>query len=284
MRVKVEDGTGSVHLYMREQAALALAQVDDKGAFQSGHAQDALNFPSKASVEIYRKASGSHIPEARGKGHATEEPYSYIIAAAEQALENAPSERPHRAVEHTGAYEARQEFLRPCSAAHGQRRSTLWPDSRSPAPRQSGKQSASALVLISATSASQMGHLNEGYQLIAENVKGQFNDAVVCTLVSVCSLTSAPDYQLKPKRGQQVHLAIATIVDVLDPGSAVKPPSFLATSIDKINDDTAAVLPDHMSRALLFAALAAEAQSRSDSAAWTDTCSPANVSKRRRLG
>ena len=46
MRVKVEDDTGSMQLFMREKAALALAQVENKDAFQSAHAQDALNFPS----------------------------------------------------------------------------------------------------------------------------------------------------------------------------------------------------------------------------------------------
>ena len=72
------------------------------------------------------------------------------------------------------------------------------------------------------------------------------------TLVSFCTLTSAPDYQLKPKRGSLRQLAFATIVDVLDPGSAGKPPVSMATAIDKVVDDEAGAAPHHMSRTLFF--------------------------------
>ena len=55
MRVKVEDETGRFHLYMTEEAALALAGVDNKSEFEAAHAQDNLYFPAKASVKILRK-------------------------------------------------------------------------------------------------------------------------------------------------------------------------------------------------------------------------------------
>ena len=146
------------------------------------------------------------------------------------------------------------------------------------------KKCASAHVLIAATSASVMEKLNEGYQLTTENVKDPFKEAWVCTLVSFCTLTSAPDYQLKPKRGSLRQLAFATIVDVLDPGSAGKPPVFMATAIDKVVDDEAGAAPHHMSRTLFFAAMAARTQGRGECAPWSEDCSPANASKCRRLG
>ena len=95
MRVKVEDETGSFHLYMTEKAALALAGVDDKSAFEAAHAQDNLYFPAKASVKILRKGLAFETPNAKATeasdSAAQPDPQCYIVEAMEQPLGDTPS-------------------------------------------------------------------------------------------------------------------------------------------------------------------------------------------------
>ena len=96
MRVKVEDDTGSCHLYMTEKAALALAGVDDKSEFEAAHAQDNLYFPAKASVKILRKGlafqtPNEKTPEASEDSAAQPDPQCFIVEAVEQPLEDTPS-------------------------------------------------------------------------------------------------------------------------------------------------------------------------------------------------
>ena len=83
-----------------------------------------------------------------------------------------------------------------------------------------------------------------------------------------------PDYQLKPSRGQATQTAFVVIADVLEPGSADKPPVFLVESLERIPDTEATVAPEHMRRLLFFASLTAKMQGTKERTVWTDEQAP----------
>ena len=66
MLATVEDETGHVKVFMREQAALSLAGVDTKEEFESLPADDEVEFPLKASIKIIRKRAES-LTDSAGK-------------------------------------------------------------------------------------------------------------------------------------------------------------------------------------------------------------------------
>ena len=141
-----------------------------------------------------------------------------------------------------------------------------------------------ALVLVEATVASKMDRVNEGFMMTTEKVRDALDDTFVFTLISYCSLTNAPDYQLKPTRRQKTQMAFVTISDVLETGSAEKPTVFLATSMEKLSEVDAEAAREHMRRTIFFASLAAKQQGTGPNDVWTEALSPASASKCRRLG
>ena len=151
--------------------------------------------------------------------------------------------------------------------------------------RRAHKKCTRAMTLVHAPNASRMEKMNEGYQMITEGVSDPLDSNFTCNLIAFCTLQSAPDYQLKPKRGQAgPTLAFVTISDVLIPASDGHPATFLAESIDKVSDDEAAAAPEHFRRMIHFTALAADQQGSKQSAGWTEDISPANAGKCRRVG
>ena len=146
------------------------------------------------------------------------------------------------------------------------------------------KRCTRAVALVIATSASKSDNLNEGYQMITENVKDALDEGFRCTLMSFCTVKASPYYQLKPARGQKTQTAFVVIADVLEPGSAEKPPVFLVESLERIPDTESAVAPEHMRRLIYFASLTAKMQGSKEQNVWTEQTSPANAGKCRRLG
>ena len=90
------------------------------------------------------------------------------------------------------------------------------------------KRCTRAVALVIATDASKADNLNEGYQMITENVKDALDEGFRCTLMSFCTAQASPDYQLKPARGQKTQTAFVVIADVLEPGSAEQASRVLA--------------------------------------------------------
>ena len=56
------------------------------------------------------------------------------------------------------------------------------------------KRYTKAVALAIATSASKSDNLNEGYQMITENVQDALDDRFRCTLMSFCTVKASPDY------------------------------------------------------------------------------------------
>ena len=145
------------------------------------------------------------------------------------------------------------------------------------------KRCTRAVALVRASSASRSANMNEGFQMITEGVRDSLNESFVCTLMSFCTLKTSPDYQFKPARGMKTQTAFVVIADVLEAGSAGKPPVFLMESLEKVPDTETGAAPDHMRRRILFASLVAKMQGTTKKREWTEETSPAIAGKCRRL-
>ena len=82
----------------------------------------------------------------------------------------------------------------------------------------------------------------------------------------------------------KTQTASVVIADVLEPGSADKPPMSLVDSLERIPDTEAATAPEHMRRLIYFASLTANMQGNKEQRAWTEQTIPANAGTCRRLG
>ena len=101
---------------------------------------------------------------------------------------------------------------------------------------------------------------------------------------SFCTVKTSADYQLKPGRKRKTQTAYAVIVDILEEGSAGKPPVFLVESLSKLDDDEAVKAPEHMSRRVQFAAQATAVQGKNKNRNWTEETNSAIANKCRKLG
>ena len=285
MQVRVEDETGQLNIYMREKAALSLARTESKEDFEAARADDTLDFPNKASIRIIRKPAAPHTPTAGDTDEEDARIQCYIVEAAEQAMEDTPSKSSLtllRLLEHT---EARTDACAPASLSmikkdpHYGLSISYMVENKS-----IKKRCTRAVALVRASSASRSDNMNEGFQMITEEVRDPLDESFVCTLMSFCTLRTSPDYQLKPARGMKTQTAFVVIADVLEAGSAEKPPVFLVESLEKVPDTEAEAAPDHMRRRIQFASLVANMQGKSAKRDWTEDTSPAIAGKCRRLG
>ena len=290
MPVKVEDETGYLNIFMREKAALSLAATDTKEDFEAARADDSLDFPKKVSIKIIRKVHGFQTPiapkDSQNESSAAKPDFQcYIVEAAEQAMEDTPSKRSLELVQLLQMTDSQANACVPAGI-----------DMIEKAPHYGlsvgyvvnkqvvHKNCTKAIALVNVTCASKSDNVKEGYQMITENVQDALNERFVCTLMSFCTVRSSPEYQLKPNRGQKTQMAFVTITDVLEAGSAEKPPVFLVESLEKIPDTEALSAPDHMRRLIYFASLTAQMQGTRSQRVWTEDVSPANAGKCRRLG
>ena len=98
--------------------------------------------------------------------------------------------------------------------------------------------------------------------MITERVRDPMHDSFECSLLAFCTVKTSADYQLKPSRRTKSQTAYAVIVDILEEGSARKPPVFLVESLSKLSDDEACTAHEHMSRRIHFASLATKRQGK----------------------
>ena len=92
--------------------------------------------------------------------------------------------------------------------------------------------------------------MNEGYQMMTEGVFDPLHESFKCTRMSFCTVRTSPDYQLKRTGGKKTQTAFAIIADILEEGSADKPPVFLVESLAIIPSTDAEAAPDQMLRRL----------------------------------
>ena len=166
MQVKVEDDTGHLLFFMRENAALSLSGTGSKEEFESARADDSLDVPMKASVRIIRKPSVPQTPTAVDNAEKPAQVQYYIVEAAEQAMDDTPSKRSLtllKLLEHT---EASTDACVPAGIGmirkdphYGLAVSYLVDD------KVIKKRCTRAVALVLATTPSKSENLNEGYQM-----------------------------------------------------------------------------------------------------------------------
>ena len=120
--------------------------------------------------------------------------------------------------------------------------------------------------------------------MITERVRDPMHDSFECKLMAFCTVKTSADYQLKPSRRTKTQTAYAVIVDILEEGSAGKPPVFLVESLSKLSEAEACDAPEHMSRRIHFASLATRVQGKNKNREWTEETNPAIAYKCRKLG
>ena len=291
-QVKMEDETGHITLFIREKAALALAAVDSKEAFENAIVAETLCFPSQASIKIIRKSPGVQTPKA--KGTSVEKPGEddsqsqenqvrcYIVEAAEQDMRCSPSKRSFDLMALLSMTDPDTNSCLPAVLS----KITKDPHygllvSCALDGNIVVKQCTKALALAIACKPTQSDNLNDGYRMITHGVQDPFTQGFACDLLSYCTVTSSPDYQLKPNRGQKSQMAFLCIVDVLESGER---PVFLVENLQKVDDCDATLAQEHMSKRLRFAAMTAQMQGSSASRQWTEQVSPASAGKCRKMG
>ena len=270
--MKVEDETGQVSIYMKEQAALRLACVDTKEEFEARRAEDTLDFPTKASIRIIRKPAAPQMPTDTDSAEKPARIQSYIVDATEQEMEDTPSKSSMTLIQLLEQTEVRTDACAPASLSmikkdphYGLSVSYKLED------QIVRKRCTRTVVIVSASSASKPEIMNEGYQMTTEGVRDPLHDGFECTLMSFCTVRTSADYQLKPPRGAKTQCAD-------------KPPVFLVESLARIPSSEAEAAPDHMRRRIQFASLAAKVQGKSKKREWTEEVNLTIAGKCRRLG
>ena len=120
--------------------------------------------------------------------------------------------------------------------------------------------------------------------MMTERVRDPMDDSFECKLMAFCTMKTSADYQLKPSKKTKTQTAYAVIVDILEEGSAGKPPVFLVESLSRIPIWEADVAHEHMRRRIQFASLAAKVQGKNKKRDWTEDTNPAIAGKCRKLG
>ena len=195
MLVAVEDETGQVKVFMREQAALSLAGADTKEEFESLRADDVLEFPAKASIKVIRKPAESPTNSADKPARI----HCYVVEAKEQDIAEPPSRSSLILINLLGKTEKSTSACLPISL------NMIKKDlhyglsvSYTVGSTAFKKTCTSAVVLVTAYAASVPQTINDGYQMITERVRDPMHDSFECSLMAFCTLKTSADYQLKP--------------------------------------------------------------------------------------
>ena len=281
MLVAVEDETGQVKVFMREQAALSLAGADTKEEFESLRADDVLEFPAKASIKVIRKPAETSTNSADKPARI----HCYIVEAKEQDIAESPSKSSLILMGLLEKTESSTSVCLPASLSMIKKDLHYGLSVMYMVDGTAFKKTCTrVVVLLTAHAPSVPQTMNGGYQMITERVRDPMHDSFECSLMAFCTVKTSADYQLKPSKRTKTQTAYAVIQDILEEGSAGKPTLFLVESISKLDDDEAVKAAHHMSRRIEFAAQATAVQGKNKNREWTDETNPAMASKCRKLG
>ena len=149
-----------------------------------------------------------------------------------------------------------------------------------------------AVCLIESTSRSKVTTMEDGYQLVTENVRdllyAETSKVQRCTITAFCTLDTVTDYKLDPPRGQKSQAALVSITGVLETtSSGAEQPghNFLTSSVHLLDTSQAEAIKSVTKRMIYFATLAAQMSSRKRSFEnWTKDEHPATTASCRALG
>ena len=214
-QVQVPDMTGSVSLYMRESAALELADCKSKEEFVSKHASDGLVFPVLASIRVHVK---NQKPQG-GTDDAKEHVHlnAIVVEAADQDLNEMPNTTLLNMKPLLLNLSLSSDELRAAALADVQTQAHvgMMVDNRG---------CNLVLALIAAHEKSAWERFGQGYRLTISNVidvgygsgalqssQTDANRQTSNVLVSICNESNLTDYKLGPLRKDGVQYALVII-------------------------------------------------------------------------
>ena len=314
--ITLRDQSGTIVLYITEQAALKLANAVDAAEFEQFHAENRLRFPFWASVKVWRRPSKPSAVEPglvatsaaendNSKTHQQNNDFDcFVVDASEQNIREAPSVRSAMLLPMLGnstdnvlpaalgmirksdhyamavryfTQEVPQELT---TSASKQEAGVpmLRPCSRVVALVQSTKRST-----LSAAGAN-------GHKLVTQDVVDllpKFGDVTQkYTLTSFCNLDTVTDFKLDPQGRNKTQAALVSVTTVLDAGtdSVAQPVKELVVdNVQLLTTDDSNAFKPVLIKMLYFAALGGQI-SRKRENEWSFGESPAKASTCRVLG
>ena len=312
--VTVRDCTGTLTLYIQENAALKLSGIKDADQFEDAFKAGKVWFPQMASVKIVRRVKpasaaqpASQLTQNTDK-HSSGQVDVLIVDAACQNLAESPTEASARLLPLLNADNPTSDVVLP-AALHMLRKSahyTLAVESIVPDIPESLKASfvdvpsattifrpcSQVLALVESSEASKLQEAGGGgYKIITDNVKDLLHDspdAPPVQLSSFCLLDNLQDFKLDPPRtsANKKQAALVLISSVLQMSSAGQPVSFMVDSVQLLQPAEVDAVKNCLKRLLFLTSLAGHMASRKRSASMPATFeeSPSKAAKCRSLG
>jgi len=304
----VRDDSGSIVLYITEQAVLKLANVVDAAEFEQLHSETRLRFPFWASVKVWRRPSKPSVvqPDLTVGQHHGNDFDCFIVDAAEQDMHEASSIRSTmllpminhsvdsglpamlgmvRKSEHYAmavqyiAQEVPPELTKAASKAVAGD-PILRPCSR-------------AIVLVLSTKRSKVLDAGaSGHKLVTDDVIDFLSTDAVAgqnkyRLTSFCTLDTVTDFKLDPPARAKSQAALISVTGVIDDeaDSAEQPvKSLLVDNVQHLAPDEAENLKERFSKMLYFAALAGQVSRKREHEPWSPEENPGKALTCRALG
>ena len=305
--VTLRDCTGTLTLYIQEQAALKLSDMTDADEFEAAFAEGKLWFPQIASVKIIRQ-----LKTATAAQESVEQPLLQldvrIVDAAYQELNRSPTEASARLLPFLNTENATSDVVVP-AALHMLRKSphyTLAVESTVPDIPETLKASfvnvqsaetifrpcSQVLALVESSEPSKFKEAGTGgYKITTKNVKDLLCDAQDASgveLTSFCTLENLQDFKLDPPRsqGSKKQAALVLISSMLQSSSAEQPASFMVDSVQLLQQHEVDAVKSCFKRMLFLTTLAGHMSSRKRAASdlRSHEEGSANAAKCRALG
>ena len=309
----VRDDSGSIVLYITEQAALGLANVVDAAEFEQLHGEARLRFPFWASVKVMRRPSkpsvvqpGASQPDLTVRQHSGNSFDCYIVDAAEQDMQEASSIRSTMLlpmlnhdvdsvlpamlgmVQKSEHYAMAVQYIAqevPPELTTAASKTVAGDPILRPCSR--------AIVLVLSTKRSKVLDAGaSGHKLVTDDVVDFLStDAVACQkkyrLTSFCTLDTVTDFKLDPPARAKNQAALISVTGVIDDeaDSAEQPvKSLLVDNVQHLTPDEAEKLKHRLSKMRYFAALAGQVSRKREHEPWSPEENPGKALTCRTLG
>ena len=305
--VTVRDCTGTITLYIQEQAALKLSGFDDADSFEAAFVAGKVWFPQMASVKIIRELKNATTAQ-QGAEQPPVQVDVRIVDAACQNLAESPTEESARLLPLLNTENTTSDVVMP-AALHMLRKSPHYtlavenivpdiPDSLKasfanvPPATAIFRPCSQVLALVEASQPSSLQQSgNGGYKITTDNVNDLLhdaNDARGVQLTSFCTLENLQDFKMDPPRTQsnKKQAALVLISSVLRASSAEQPASFMVDSVQLLQQTEVDAVKGCLKRMLFLTTLAGHMSSKKRAASepTTNKESPAKGAKCRVLG
>ena len=314
--ITLRDESGTIVLYITEQAAVKLANVVDAAEFEQFHAENRLRFPFWTSVKVWRRptkpsavqsglVATSAAESDNTKTHQQTNDFDcFIVDASEQDMRRAPSLSSAMLLPMLGnstdnVLPAALGMIRKSDhyAMAVQYFTQEVPQelTKAASKLQAGvpmlRPCSRVVALVESTKRSKLSDAGvNGHKLVTHDVVDllpQFGDVnQKYTLISFCTLDTVTDFKLDPQGRNKNQAALVSVTTVLDAGtdSVAQPVKELVVdNVHLLTAEESGAFKPILFKMLYFAALAGQ-MSRKREIEWSPDESPAKASTCRALG